>query len=613
MRPHMRTPAGRVFAVALVVCACASITRATPQQISGTGRIAGAVVSATTPAQPVRGAVVTLNGAGANGRSVLTDDQGRFAFAGLPAGRFTITASKPAWLTNAYGAKAPGRPGTAVVLAADQAIADLTVVLPHGAAIAGTLRDVNGAPAPMMPITVVRVDVPVTPENVPPRDAVTDDRGAYRVYGLAPGTYLVSSSMRLMSAYSQVAVLSPTEMDSAFREQQARAGGTPPPTPAAAPRPALRSYAPTYFPGTAVAAEATRITLATGEDREGVDFGLVMVPVATVSGRVVSAGGPLPEISVSLVAEATSPPGLPGVQPAPNVRTGVNGDDTFKLSNVAPGHYTLAARSSNMQTTILSSGAIQSSRSVDPASVSQLWATMEIDVRGDDVTGLTLQLQPALSLGGRVVFNGTTPPPQNLAAVRVSLNSDLASTPALGSMVQMGLIRPSDSMSVSASARPDGSFQLVGVVPGRFHLSARAPGAGWWLQSATVGSREVLDSGLDLSASASDAVLTFSDRHTEISGTLRTAAGAPAPDLVVVAFPADPALWPVSRRLQSARPASDGRFAFADLPPGDYILAALADDEGWQMPSTLQQLAASGAKVALADGAKIVQDLKIDR
>lgn len=121
----------------------------------------------------------------------------------------------------------------------------------------------------------------------------------------------------------------------------------------------------------------------------------------------------------------------------------------------------------------------------------------------------------------------------------------------------------------------------------------------------------MLDLGLDLRASAADVVVTFSDRHSEISGALQTSAGQPAPDFFVVVFPADPALWPSARRLQSARPASDGRFVFADLPAGDYLLAALSDDEGWQTPATLQQIARSGVKVTLADGAKIVQSLKI--
>lgn len=609
VRASKRGVAGRV----VIVCACLLAARAAAQQAAGTARLSGTVVSSATPPQPVRGAVVTLNGVGANGRSAVTDDQGRFAFVGLPAGRFTITAMKPAWLTSAYGAKAPGRPGTAVVLATDQAITRLTLVLPHGAAIGGTVRDVNGEAASLMPVTVTRVDTPATPTDPLTPDAVTDDRGAYRVYGLAPGTYVVAASPRSLSSYTQITVPSAAEMDAAFREQQARANGAPLPTAtaAAAPKPQLRSYAPTYFPGTPVSADATRVTVETGEDKAGVDFSIALIPVATVEGRVVSATGPLPEISVTLMSDAPPMRGVLGAGPSSSIWTGVNGNDTFRLVNVAPGHYTLVARTANMQTTVTSTGAMQGRRSVDPGTVSQQWASTEIDVHGDDVIGLTLQLQPALSFNGRVAFNGSAPAPQNLALARVTLKSENASASLIDRMVELGLASPADSRSVSAAVRPDGTFQLDGLLPGRFYVSAPAPAGGWWLQSAIVGSRDVIDTGFDLSASAPDVVLTFSDRHSEISGVLQAGAGQPAPDYVVVVFPANPSLRSAARRLQSTRPATDGRFTFADLPAGEYILAALSDDDGWQAPAVLEPLASSGVKITVADGAKIVQNLKI--
>ena len=65
----------------------------------------------------------------ADGPSV-TNDQGQFAFSALPAGRFTMTASKAGYVDIAYGAKRPGRPGTPIQLAEGQKLEKANITLP---------------------------------------------------------------------------------------------------------------------------------------------------------------------------------------------------------------------------------------------------------------------------------------------------------------------------------------------------------------------------------------------------------------------------------------------------------------------------------------------------
>src|SRR6476620_9863971 len=119
----MRT--ARVFTSALILVAVSS-TKA--QQIQGTAQLSGTVVVSEASPEPVRRAIVTISGPGANGRSAITDDQGRFTIGGLPAGQFTLTATKPAYTKNAYGAKGPGRPGTMIALAAGQSMTGLRLI-----------------------------------------------------------------------------------------------------------------------------------------------------------------------------------------------------------------------------------------------------------------------------------------------------------------------------------------------------------------------------------------------------------------------------------------------------------------------------------------------------
>ena len=76
------------------------------------GSISGTVVTDDASATPVRRATITLTADTATTRvNATTDDSGRFSFVGLPAGRYSLTAAKGAYLSAAYGSKRPGGPG----------------------------------------------------------------------------------------------------------------------------------------------------------------------------------------------------------------------------------------------------------------------------------------------------------------------------------------------------------------------------------------------------------------------------------------------------------------------------------------------------------------------
>ena len=99
-------------------------------------------------ARPLRRVLVTLSGSAVTGGvQVTTDDSGRFAFPELAAGRYTITAEKPAYVKTYYGSKRAGRgPATPIALAEGQRLIDLTIPLLRGAVIEGTVFDENDVP-----------------------------------------------------------------------------------------------------------------------------------------------------------------------------------------------------------------------------------------------------------------------------------------------------------------------------------------------------------------------------------------------------------------------------------------------------------------------------------
>jgi hypothetical protein len=104
-----------------------------------------------------------------------------------------------------------------------------------------------------------------------------------------------------------------------------------------------------------------------------------------------------------------------------------------------------------------------------------------------------------------------------------------------------------------------------------------------------------------------------SSSPSELSGTIEDARGSPATEFFVIAFSRDQAHWsPQSRRIRSARPGNDGRFVFANLPPGEYALAAVTDVEPneWFDPAFLKQLEPASIAITIGEGEKKVQNIR---
>jgi Carboxypeptidase regulatory-like domain len=146
--------------------------------------------------------------------------------------------------------------------------------------------------------------------------------------------------------------------------------------------------------------------------------------------------------------------------------------------------------------------------------------------------------------------------------------------------------------------------------------SARPDANPWQLKSSVVQGRETVDMPIDLRDGADDAVITFTDRVSELSGLVQDSGGQPAPEYHIVLFARDKVYWtPTSRRLRTVRPAADGKYMIANLPPGDYLMTAVTDmEQGEQFdPAFLEVLSRSAIAVAIAEGEKKTQDLRLNR
>ncbi len=559
-------------------------------QPAGTAQVSGTVVSQESTPAPVRRAIVTLRD-GLVSRSAISDDRGQFVFRALPAGRFNLTAQKAAWVTATYGARQPGRPGTPLSVAAGQTISGVTLHMTRGAAISGTVRDPLGRPVPRIDVVVRPAGVPIQP-IFPGRDGgqlTTDDRGMYRAFGLEPGSYVVAAVPFLTYGSTEMRAMTSSEMDAALKELQARTPRAPLPMAPVRDASVRRMWVPIFHPSVTTQTEATPVTLTAGDDISGIDVSLRLVSAVHIEGTIVRPdGGPISGTQVIISGTGAAMPIM--YTSAPILTAQPRADGKFRYGSVAPGQYTITAKSND-----------------------GFFAIAQLTVGADDVTGVTLALQPGLTFAGTLRFDGVSQtPPSNLASSRLTLTAPGTSGGgiAVANNTYIG-VRP----NAGANLNEDGTFTIPNVMPGRYTLAAPAF-AGWWLRSAVVNGRDVLDEPLTLDRSVGNAVVLYTDLRTEVTGLLQTPAGVPAVEYFVLVFSANRQHWFAgSRRTRTARPASDGRFVFADLPAGDYFLVALEDVDPQRLadPGFLQQAQAAAVRVSLSEGGKTQMDLKISK
>src|SRR6187549_468952 len=136
-----------------------------------------------------------------------------------------MTASKPGFVDNIYGAKRPGRPGTPIQLADGQTLNRATIALPKGGVITGVVVDETGEPASGTQVRVLRYVLRTGERTLQEAGRDTaDDRGVYRIFQLQPGEYIVNALPRNMSVGDLRATLG-TELQSLLQQAQAASGG----------------------------------------------------------------------------------------------------------------------------------------------------------------------------------------------------------------------------------------------------------------------------------------------------------------------------------------------------------------------------------------------------
>lgn len=558
------------------------------------GSIKGRVVDGEDqpiPNVPVMAFPIGQRGAGrivgpGQSSQATTDDEGNFQISGLMPSSYSIQSSAPG-----YVSMIPQDESGAGVWHIGE-VANIRLV--KGGVITGRVLDLSGEPMTGINVSAIRIgdvegeDDFVTVAGGFTRPWRTDDTGAYRIYGLPPGTYVV------------------------------RAGGSNngPPNGASP----FRGDAPTYYPSSA-RGNAVPVAIQPGQEATGIDIQYRGEKGRTISGKVVGqsenggrfgGGG----VQVSLTLAGTDTVIASGFQIARG--RGANSDG-FALQGIPDGEYEIIARGNGFDN--------------DSVSIPR-----RVSVRGVDVNGIELTLSPLGLLNGRVVLEKS---PSAEAAVKAESSATVCQSPRR-SRVEEILLTPeretAGAHTASAierllpvrSAVPTvaGEFTLRDLTAGRWRINTQLPDENWYVRAISLNAPAVktvrktssptsspttspVQAGINLKSGEKVSGLTIAvaEGAAGLKGKLVPASGVKlAGKTLVHLIPVEKEAADDLLRYAQTMAGKDGQFSFRHLAPGRYYLLSA------KITDAAQPVALDNAKrIALrraAEAAGIVVELQ---
>jgi hypothetical protein len=371
----------------------------------------------------------------------------------------------------------------------------------------------------------------------------TDDKGQFRLTGLAPGSYFI----RAMTRETWTIVVDGTRQ--------------------------LMGFSPIFYPGTANVREARSVEVAIGQQVRAADLTMIPARPASISGVALdSKGQPLAGrsagLSIRLLGAARGGVGGGGMSmgSAP-----IAADGSFVFRNVPAGEYEVSVTTGNVRT-----GDGETARSA-------------VAIDGVDVDSVRLVTSAGWSASGRIVTEDGAPPA--FPAVQMRVASQSIDDARVGNAGVGGV-------------RPDLTFTITAIL-GRARLMATPPD-GWMVKAIQREGRDISEAPLELKSGEqlADIDIVVTDRVTRVTGQLLDDRGAPVPNGTVVVFSDDAGRWGVgSRFVRAVRPDQDGRWEVKGLPAGDYLGIAVdyVEENLWHDPEYLESLRVHAQRFLLGE------------
>ena len=530
------------------------------------GRLEGKVVHLQT-GEPLRKATIRLQPMRPspgmpfeqNMRSVTSNDQGAFVFENVAAGSYMLFAERQGFVRQTYGARSGTNNGMqTVTVTADQTTSGLLFRLMPQAVVTGRVLDEEGEPLEHVQVMLMRPMYRMGKRQMAPNNyGSTNDQGAFRIAGVAPGKYYLRAERPQQGPYNMTAEQG---VDNPDKPQT--------------------MFAATYYPNAAALESATALDIKPGQDLPGMDIRLRKDTAYRVSGKVVGmAPGPA-QIMLQPKGNGNLLGGF-----GRNGSPVQNGE--FTLRNVLPGSYYLVL--------------LQGQGRMGPSS------RTELEVTNRNVEGLSVIVTPPVQLTGTVRIDGDEK--AQLAAGPANMPQGFPggeSAQETGTRSNLTvMLMPNDAMAMGTpTARPstNGSFTMKDVPPMNYQVTVMQPDQSLYVKSVLYNGQEVGEAGLNLASGGGTMEIVLRRGAGQITGVVQGADGKPMQGAIVsiVPEPQQPQLNALYRQVNTDQ---TGSFRAAGLRPGKYKVHAWEQLENGatQDPTFLEPYKGKGTEVTLEE------------
>jgi hypothetical protein len=326
----------------------------------------------------VQNALSAFDAANRSRFTAVSDASGHFKIADVLAGEYVLAAQREDYYRTSESRK---------TLVTNGSSADVQIQMIPGATISGRISNAAGRPLSYGIVEAIRIAYQNgTPVQQMVRAEVTDDLGEYRIFGLPPGEYLVSSGQ--------------------------------PPMPFTAPAQLAR----TFYPGTRDVLSAVPINLRGGEERSGIDVRLIEAPSFRISGEITSSVTPPTTPAPAILRQITPTTASLVLLPAdPSTPEGLARNfGTVNLTPAAGGQYAAHFDIDGVLPGIYDVGTWVRESKADGGSVATA-VFQRVEVRDRNVEGVLLNLAPSVRVTGVVTADGR---PLGESPIRVGLQPE---------------------------------------------------------------------------------------------------------------------------------------------------------------------------------------------
>lgn len=408
-----------ILTLSIMLCCVTTIYAQSKEPSSATASISGTI---TVNGQPVRGAIITIHShRGNTAPSAKTDPAGSYRIATVKAGQYWVTVVAPP-----FAHKLEERiDGNTLTISDGENIENLNFELIRGGVITGIITGSDARPSIETSVELTKINS--KGNELPFRNfnwdmMRTDDRGVYRIYGLPKGQYLVSVGIKPENNHYRM-----TDEN--------------------------RYYSKVYYGDTDDKSKAKVIEVDEGSESTNIDITLKeLKKLYALHGRIIDkeTGKPISGIWLSIGNLIKSKDDkFEHVSSSSCCSEQSKENGVFKFKNIFPGRYAIFYSQNRAIQRSVSSLATYYSEPVI------------VELNDENDSGIEVKLLRGSTISGNLHIEGAPTKIPDFSRMQIWINHSFHENDATKIYNHSG---------IGSEIKPDGSFSLKGIFPGRVHL-----------------------------------------------------------------------------------------------------------------------------------------------